>query len=321
MNEHDFIAALRKLPLHPGARGLEDDCAVLEFGDETLIVSTDMMAEGTHWLPGTDEADIAHKLVASNLSDLAAKGAEPIGALFGFALSNDEYNSRFAHWLGVHLKRWNTPLLGGDTISGTDRIVSLTVIGRATHTPVPSRSAAKVGDGVFVTGYVGDAMIGHGSLTGAMQSVFMQNNDRVTLEPYFVDKFLRPQPLLNEGRALAPFVSAMMDVSDGLFLDALRMAQASNVSFDLEWQKMPFSPTFLESLDGNQLDHATSFQMTKDAALRWGDDYALLFTAPTDAVLPVSAKRIGSVKERADAAILVDGEAIDTAKPLGFEHR
>ncbi len=293
---------------------------MLEIGGETLVITHDMMAEGTHWLLGTDETDIAHKLVASNLSDLAAKGARPVGALCGFALSDELYNSRFAHWLGVHLKHYDCPLLGGDTIAGTARVAGLTLIGKATHTPVPSRSGAMEGDGIFVSGTIGDAMLGHGSLTGAIKSAFMKGAKRVTMEPYFTDKFLRPEPLLDEGEALASHVSAMMDVSDGLLLDASRMAEASGATFDLEWSAMPFSQPFLDAMGGNLIDHATDFRMTKDAAVRWGDDYALLFTAPPETDLPVAATRIGTVKARTEHAILIDGEPVDPQKPLGYEH-
>ena len=92
MTEVDLITALRSLATHPSARGLADDCAVLEFGGETLILTHDMMVEGVHWLPGQDAADVAWKLVAVNLSDLASKGAEPIGVLLGYSLGIDDEN-------------------------------------------------------------------------------------------------------------------------------------------------------------------------------------------------------------------------------------
>lgn len=316
-----FIDQLRGLPLHPGARGLNDDAAVLEIGGETLVITHDMMAEGVHWLPGTDEADIAHKLVATNLSDLAAKGAEPIGALLAFGLDDPLYNKRFAHWVGKALKKYDMPLLGGDTIAAGKRVVGMTAIGRATHTPVPARSGASPGENIWLCGHIGDAMIGHGVLKGAMASVFMQNNTRVTLDPYFTARFLRPEPLLAQGQALAPQVSAMMDVSDGLLLDAMRMAEASDVTLALSYETMPFSPQFLASLDGNQLDVKTDFRMTKEAAMRWGDDYALLFTAPPSVQPPVEAVRIGTVERAGKHRVTVDGNPPADDEPLGYQHR
>lgn len=93
MGESEWIAALRGLATHPAARGLGDDAAVLELGQETLVLTHDMMVEGTHFLPGADMADVAWKLVATNLSDLAAKGAEPLGVLLGYALGHDDQRS------------------------------------------------------------------------------------------------------------------------------------------------------------------------------------------------------------------------------------
>ena len=115
--ESAFIATLRALATHPAARGLNDDCAVIELGSETLILTHDAMAEGVHFLPGQDRADVAWKLVASNLSDLAAKGAEPLGVLLGYQLGGDD--ARFLAGLGEVLTHYNVPLLGGDTISAT----------------------------------------------------------------------------------------------------------------------------------------------------------------------------------------------------------
>ena len=159
MNETDFLAALRHLPLHTGARGLHDDCAVLQIGSETLVITHDMMAEGTHFRGNADPFDVAWKLVASNLSDLAAKGAEPIGVLLGHSLGEDD--ARFLDGLGAALTQYGIGLLGGDTVAATGpRTLGLTAIGRATHTPVPSRSGAQIGDALYVTGTLGRAMLG-----------------------------------------------------------------------------------------------------------------------------------------------------------------
>jgi thiamine-monophosphate kinase len=97
--ESDFIGLLRSFATNPAARGLADDCAVLEIGAETLIVTHDMMAEGVHFLPDADPADVAWKLVAANLSDLAAKGAEPVGVLLGFTLGEGQWDKAFAEGL------------------------------------------------------------------------------------------------------------------------------------------------------------------------------------------------------------------------------
>ncbi len=284
MNEPDFIAALRALPLHAGARGLMDDCAVITIGAETLVFTHDMMAEGTHFREGADMADVAWKLVATNLSDLAAKGAEPVGVLLGHMLGRDD--ARFISGLHEALEAFGTSLLGGDTIAGRGmRSLGLTAIGRATHTPVPARSGAQAGDAIWITGPVGRAMLGFEG------------------DPAHLAAFNRPIPRLAEGRALAPQVTAMMDISDGLLLDAFRMAEASGVTLALDSEAIPVAdPEY------------------RDACMRWGDDYELLFTAPPAAALPVPAHRIGTVTARAEAPLLLGDTALTDPARLGYRH-
>lgn len=285
-SESAFIAALRALAAHPAARGLADDCAVLELGGEALVLTHDAMAEGVHFLPGQDPADVAWKLVATNLSDLAAKGAEPLGVLLGYQLGRQD--ARFAEGLGEVLGHYGVPLLGGDTVSGTGpQVLGLTAIGRATHRPVPSRSGARVGDALYLTGPVGAAMLG-------LEALKAGSGDSLA--------YRRPRALLAEGQALAPQVSAMMDVSDGLLLDASRMAQASGVTISMDAAAIPLAcPAH-----------------RRDEALRWGDDYQLLFTAPAGATLPIPAFRIGQVLEQASAPLLLDGAP--PSGSLGYEH-
>jgi thiamine-monophosphate kinase len=284
VNEPDFIAALRTLPLHPGARGLMDDCAVITLGSETLILTHDMMAEGTHFRADADMADVAWKLVATNLSDLAAKGAEPLGMMLGHSLGRDD--ARFLEGLREALAAFDTPLLGGDTIAATGpRALGLTAIGRAKHTPVPARSGAQAGDGVWLTGPVGRAMLG---FEGAA-------DHRAAFD--------RPCPRLAEGRALAPHVSAMMDVSDGLLLDALRLAEASGVTLALD-------PAAIPVADPARFDQC----------IRWGDDYELLFTAPDGAELPVPAHRIGIVAPRGLAPLELGADPLADPATLGYRH-
>jgi len=284
-----YIRMLRKLATHPGARGLTDDAAVLEVGDETLVLVHDMMVEGVHFLPGQDPADIAWKLVAVNMSDLAAKGAEPLGVLTGHMLGADD--AGFVIGLEDALLHFGVPLLGGDTVSaaGGPRALGLTAIGRATHQPVPSRSCAMPGDLVYVTGVLGLAMLGYEALldgTGEDSTAYR-----------------RPLARLAEGQLLAPIVSAIMDISDGLLLDASRLAQASDVTLSIESGAVPV---------------ATAEDRRQDA-LRWGEDYELLFTAPPDAQIPVKATRIGAVIAKGEAPLLVDGTSPEGS--LGYEHR
>ncbi len=295
--EARFIAMMRALAPDPAARALNDDTAVIAFGSETLIITHDMMVAGVHWLPGQDEADIAWKLVATNLSDLAAKGAEPIGVLLGYTLGPDD--ARFATGMRDALATFRVPLLGGDTVGAPpglngpgSRSLGLTALGRATFCPVPARSGATVGQVLWLTGTIGAAMLGFEALR--------EGNDAVS-----TSAFRRPVPRLDEGRTLAPVVGAMMDLSDGLLIDAQRMALASGVTLTIDSAAVPFAGTLHPA---RRLD-----------AMTWGDDYELLFTLPADQVPPgIIATAIGRVDPFGGTSLLIDG-----APPqgrLGYTH-
>jgi thiamine-monophosphate kinase len=289
MNEAAFIAQIRALATHTAARGLADDAAVLEVGSETLVLTHDILVEGVHTLPGADPADTAWKLIAVNMSDLAAKGAEPIGVLLGHMLGPDD--ERFAEGLEEALDHFGVPLLGGDTSAGgPPRAWSLTAIGRATHRPVPSRSGAKAGDGLYVTGPLGAAMIGCEALK--------EGTDADSTA------YRRPMARLPQGQVLAPVVSAMMDISDGLLLDCWRMAEASQATFAIQSVAVPIATPHARLAD----------------AMRWGEDFELLFTVPGDALPPVKAWRIGAVQARGNSPLLLDGEALEGPEGLGYLH-
>lgn len=286
--EFAFIEALRRLARHPAARGLADDCAVLELGGESLVVTHDAMAEGVHYLADQDPADVAWKLVASNMSDLAAKGAEPLGVLLGHVLGAND--SLFVAGLAEALEHYGAPLLGGDTIAAPGpRVLGLTALGRATHRPVPSRAGARAGDALWITGPVGAAMLGFEALRAG-------SGDSLA--------YRRPRALLAEGKALAPHVTAMMDVSDGLLLDAARMARASGVTLAIDSAVVPIAVP----------------EDRRAEALRWGEDYQLLFTAPARFAPPVPAHCIGHALARGDAPLLLDGRALTEDDGLGYRH-
>ena len=247
-----------------------------------------MMVEGRHWRTGADMADVAWKLIAVNLSDLAAKGAVPVGVLLGHTLGDGD--EQFLAGLRDVLETYGVPLLGGDTVaSGGARTLGCTAIGRAAHTPVPSRSGAQIGDGVYVTGVLGRAMLGF---------------EQPTADDANARAFNRPTPLLKEGQALAPYVTAMMDVSDGLLLDCWRLASASDVTIELASDKIPVA------------DPAR-----RDECVRWGDDYQLLFTASANSTIPVPATRIGDVNSRRSQPLSLDHAPLTSSDKLGYEHR
>ncbi len=266
---------------------------MLEFGGEALVLTHDMLVEGVHFLPEQDPADVAWKLVATNISDLASKGAEPVGVLLGYMLGYmlGKDDARFLEGLSEALNAYNVPLLGGDTVGGSGpQAMGLTAIGRATHRPVPSRSGAKAGDALWITGKVGAAMVG-------LEALRSGSGDS--------SAYRRPQARLSEGIALAPQVTAMMDVSDGLLLDAMRMADASGITFAIDSAAVPIATP----------------EARRAEALRWGDDYELLFTLPYGTAPAVPATLIGQALARQNAPLLLDGKRLEAGDSPGFLHR
>ena len=260
---------------------------MIEFGGETLVLTHDTLIEGVHTLEGQDPADIAWKLVAVNLSDLAAKGADPVGVLISHMLGDDDH--RFIAGLRDVCSEYAVPLLGGDTVRGEGaRSWACTAIGKATCVPVPSRSGAQAGDTIYLGGPIGRAMIGLEALR--------ENTDADDTA------YRRPAPQLALGCQLAPRVTAMMDVSDGVLLDAARIARASGVALSLSREALiPLAPV-------GRLDEA----------LRWGDDYVLLATGPAGLEREFPVTPIGAVLADEGEALLLDGTA--PTGVLGFMH-
>jgi thiamine-monophosphate kinase len=306
--ESAFIDSLRGLATHPGARGLLDDAAVLELGGATLILTHDVLAEGVHFLPDDPAGDVAWKLLAVNLSDLAAKGARPLGALLGFALGDDAWDRAFVAGLGDALQTFGTALLGGDTVKAP-RVLGLTAIGTAIG-PVPSRAGAAPGDDLWVSGTIGDAGAGLRGLRGDIAG-----------DPVLVERYRRPNPRLEAGQALAPLVSAMMDVSDGLMIDASRLAEASGVALAMDLAALPLSAAY-RRVAGEDL-------AARLAAATAGDDYELLFAAAPEKAAEIAGigqrlglrlTRIGRGGPGSGLSAEADGEPVPLPAKLGWEH-
>ena len=302
MAEHDFIQRLRAIATHPAARGLADDAAVL--GD--LVLTHDMIVEGVHYLPTDPPADVAWKIVAVNLSDLAAKGAVPEGVLLGYPLGEPDWDAAFVEGLGGALGHFGVPLLGGDTVAappGAPRMIGLTAIGRSPY--APDRRGARAGDDLWLVGRIGEAGAGLAIAQGAKGPTEL------------LAAYHRPQPLLAEGLALAPHAHAMADVSDGLLIDASRIAAASGLAAVIDLDAVPRSAS-LTAFAGDG-------QAARIAAVTAGDDYALILAADpaaADAIgaLDVDAVRIGRFGP--GTGLLVHDRAGTVSLPgrLGYEH-
>lgn len=313
LRESDFLALLKHMPLHDGSRGLNDDAAVIAMGDHNIIFTKDMMVQGVHYFDGADPADVAWKLLAVNLSDLAAKGAKPVGVMLGYALSNvsgsnvsgdDDWDKGFADGFADALHHYGLQLIGGDTVSVADnapRILSLTAIGMHAGT-VPSRSGAKDGDIIYVSGPVGDAYGGYGMVKAG-------NADK---KHPMVMAYNRPTPLLSLGQIIADNVSAMMDISDGLLIDVQRMANASALKAQIYLDHIPISDSY-QNIYGNDVDSIIK-------AASWGDDYQLLCAASAGTSMPQNMTAIGRFTIGNAVSLSYYGENVPLPQSLGYEH-
>ncbi len=309
MREADVIERLRRIATAPEARGLRDDVAVLDH----LAITHDSIAEGVHFLSSNPPASVGWKLVAVNLSDLAAKGATPAGAFLSLTMTGPgEWEMDFLSGVEAACESYKLPLLGGDTISlppGAPRVLGMTAIGRAGER-TPDRAGAKPGDALWFVGTAGDAAAGLALLL-----------DDPKAEGSLVDIYRRPVPQLGAGRVLAPHASAMMDVSDGLLLDARRMAEASGCRLEIRLDELPLSAAFVAER-GQDLG-ARLFASTG------GDDYALLAALPPEfdpATLSLPSRtrisRIGSLLSgEVSLSLLYRGEPVALPERLGFEHQ
>ena len=309
MRESQAIQRLRRIATSPAALGLADDTALLDG----LVLTHDSIAEGVHFLPADPAASVGWKLVTVNLSDLAAKGASPAAALLSLALSGDDaWDMGFLDGIEAACESYGLALVGGDTIalpSGAPRVFGLTAIGRAGES-VPLRKGGKDGDVLWLIGTLGDSAAG----------LELLREDGASTGP-LVDIYRRPVPLLAPGQALAPHAHAMMDVSDGLLLDAMRLAEASALNAEIDLDAIPLSKAFIAERGGS-LD-ARLFAATG------GDDYALLVAMPPDVdplrlSLPrgTTIARIGTLAAEGSLLSLSSGGSpVPLPEHLGHEHR
>lgn len=284
-----------------------DDCG--DIPETNQIVTTDSMAEGTHFKRETaGPEDLAHKLVHSNLSDMASGGGSPSWATLNFGIPADtslEFCQRFARTLREELDRVGCTLVGGDTFRSPFFNFHLTVGGPVLHRRL-LRGAGKAGDQIFLTGDTGLSLAGLLSLEGHLDL-----SSDPELEKRAIDKHLRPVARLPWARSLAlqDSVHGVMDLSDGLLLDLEKMAYATDLRFVLELDRIPVDPELLPFLDRRQ-------------AARSGEEYELIFTAPGSLPFDFPVTPIGRLEPGpAGLTVMENGQILDR-KSLenGFDH-
>ncbi|PSU32058.1 thiamine-phosphate kinase [Photobacterium lutimaris] len=270
-NEFDLIARYfehqavkrKDVPLAIG-----DDCALLEVPEGSqLAVSTDSLVAGTHFLPDADPSWVAHKALASNLSDLAAMGATPAWVSLALTMPqpDEAWLAGFCEGFFALAEYYNVQLVGGDTTKGPLSI-TLTVHGFIPKGKALTRSGARSGDWIYVTGNLGDSAAGLALLLG------QKTVDNPVLAATLRERHHKAEPRILAGQALRGLASAALDISDGLISDLGHILKRSGVAAEIDVDKLPLSPELI------------AFEPERDAALQLalasGEEYELCFTVP-----------------------------------------
>ena len=261
----------------PESLGLADDAALIAARPGwDLVVSKDAMVEGVHFLPDDPLDGVARKLLRANLSDLAAKGAEPYGYFLAVAWPKGcgwARREAFARGLAEDQARFGLKLFGGDTVTASGGLtLSLTILGWVPAGEMVRRCGARPGQVVLVSGTIGDAVLGLEAAQGGLST--LSTADREAL----ADRYRRPRPRLEAAVALRRWACATADVSDGLVADAGHIAEASGVRIELDLDQSPLSPATSAWLEA-QPDRALALVRLATG----GDDYELVCTADPDA--------------------------------------
>jgi thiamine-monophosphate kinase len=319
--EDSLIARYFKpLASDPGAFGLTDDAAILKSSGDELVVTTDAIVEGVHFLSDDPPDAVARKALRVNLSDLAAKGATPAGFVLTLALraADDAWLAPFARGLGDDALMFQCPLLGGDTVSTPGPLmISITAFGRVPPGRMVRRSGAKAGDRVAVSGTIGDAALGLGLLKGGAAAALGGDERELLIGRYRV-----PQPRVGLARAVRDHASAAMDVSDGLAGDLAKLCGASSVSAAIDTSSIPLSAAARSLLDSGAVG--------TESILSGGDDYEILCTIPENrfaafqaaaGLAGVAVTSIGTVIAGASIPRFIDAQGTEMALPrLSYSH-
>jgi thiamine-monophosphate kinase len=315
-SESDIIRKYFTRPAPTAVAGVGDDCALLRPRPGMMLaVSTDMLLAGRHFFPDAEPAKLGCKALAVNLSDLAAMGADPRWALLAIALpeADEKWIAAFAQGFFRLAARWEVELIGGDTTRGPLSIC-ITVIGEVPPDLALRRDAALAGDDIWLSGATGEAALALAYLEG-----------RTRLDGAARDACLArlhtPEPRVDLGGRLRGIARSAIDVSDGLLADLTHILEASGIGGNLCWDDIPRTQAIAACRDE---------ALAQDCLLAGGDDYELLFTAPTfkrdeiealgrDLGLPLT--RIGVVVPGEPRVTLRDakGNPVPVAR-TGFDH-
>jgi len=322
MNEFDIIRRYFERPARdPDVLvGVGDDAAVLSIHGR-IAVTVDTLLEGVHFLPSAPPDSIGHRALAVSLSDVAAMGARPRWATLALTLrdADADWLEAFAAGFFALADRYGVTLVGGNLTRGPLSITVEVTGDFPDDSPALTRSGARSGDDVYVTGTLGDAAGGLEHLTGSARGAKVAaQGAEPGPDAALVERYLRPMPRVDAGRALAPLATAAIDLSDGLASDLAHLCNASGCGAAVDVDELPVSAA-LETLLG--ADGALR------VALSGGDDYELCFTAPKEARAAIAdalaacgtpARRIGRMTDGPGIAWLRGGERIEPG--AGYLH-
>jgi thiamine-monophosphate kinase len=321
--EDSLIARyFRPIATDPGAFNLDDDAAALRPTGDDIVVTTDAIVEGVHFLADDPPDTVARKALRVNLSDLAAKGAVPAGFVLTLALrdADEAWLKPFAAALGEDAAQFGCPLLGGDTVSTPGPLmISITAFGRVPVGRMVRRNGARPGDRVMVTGTIGDAALGLAVLGGG--KVHAAVNDAAARD-LLIGRYRVPQPRTALAEIIRDHASAAMDVSDGLAGDLTKLCGVSGVSAVIDIASIPLSDA--------ARDLVSRGIVAIEALIAGGDDYEILCTVAEDRVdtfvqaaqrAGVAPSSIGMVVAGADAPKFLDGQGVEIVlKRRAYSH-
>jgi thiamine-monophosphate kinase len=322
--EDNLIARYFKpLATEAGAFDLTDDAALLKSSADDVVVTTDAIVEGVHFLADDPPDTIARKALRVNLSDLAAKGAVPAGFVLTLALraADDAWLAPFARALGEDAAAFHCPLLGGDTVSTPGPVmISITAFGRVLPGRMIRRAGAEPGDRVVVSGTIGDAALGLDVLKGGATAKALSANSAGTQA--LIGRYRVPQPRTALAHAVRDHATAAMDISDGLAGDLTKLCAASGVSAAIDTQSVPLSDTAQSLLRQGVVG--------LEQILSGGDDYEILCTIPENRfdafeaaakVAAVTVASVGTVLAGLAAPRFIDAQGVEIALPrLSYSH-
>jgi thiamine-monophosphate kinase len=293
----------------PGAFDLLDDAAVIPSRPGyDLVVTKDAIVEGVHFPEGEAPELVARKALRVNLSDLAAKAAEPFACFLAVAWPRRfeaRDRERFALGLASDLETYDLSLMGGDTVVTPGPFtVTLTAMGWTPEGRMVRRAGARPGDEVWVSGAIGDAALGLLAVKGEIRDPTGRLTHRYRL----------PDPRVDLREDLRRVATAAADVSDGLVADAGHLARASRVRLEIDLEALPLSGAAASWLERQKDPRAALLRLATG-----GDDYEVVCTAPAGTVRPVGMTRIGQVVEGEGVAVRLAGEAVE-AGPGGWRH-